>query len=74
MLSIKFLILVRYLLSEDLFSSKDYYNLILPCEYPFESDIDKYSWKNCVIGHNGFVTSNDENGPPPIPSPLMGED
>jgi len=48
------------------YSLNDYSNLILPCEYPFKSDIDKYSWKNCVIGHNGFVTSNDENPKSPL--------
>jgi hypothetical protein len=38
-------------------------SLILSCEYPFESDISKYSWKKCVIGHKGLITSDDENPP-----------
>ncbi len=61
------LTVVRKLLLEDWFSSKEH--LILSCEYLLKSDIHKYSWKNCVIGHNGFVTSNEQNGPYLFPPP-----
>jgi hypothetical protein len=37
--------------------------LILSCEYPFESDINNCSRENCLMGHSGFITSNDENTP-----------
>jgi hypothetical protein len=61
------LTVVRKLLFEDLLSSDDY--LILCCEYLLKSDIHRYSWKNCVISHKGFVTSNDQSGPYPFPPP-----
>jgi len=39
-----------------------YSDAILSCEVLIESDINDCSRENCLIGRNGFITSNDDNG------------